>query len=163
MNTIAELAQALAEGRTSSEALVEDALQRIAMHRATGGTAYISVDAEGALRSARASDTARAYGQVPSPLAGLVVSIKDLFDVAGHVTAAGSRLLRDGLSSPVFPFDFSPRRFWNERTVQGVSGGSRAATGVSVSRPIKCQGAAIRGTELRRNAITPPLAKHGRG
>ncbi|WP_409285810.1 amidase [Pseudomonas protegens] len=95
MNNIAEQAQALAEGRTSSEALVENALQRIALHRATGGTAYISVDAEGALRSARASDTARAYGQVPSPLAGLVVSIKDLFDVAGQVTAAGSRLLAD--------------------------------------------------------------------
>uniref|UniRef100_UPI0003829DBB amidase n=1 Tax=Pseudomonas tolaasii TaxID=29442 RepID=UPI0003829DBB len=42
-----------------------------------------------------ASDLARASGYVPSALAGLPVSIKDLFDVSGQVTAAGSRLLAD--------------------------------------------------------------------
>ncbi|MBK5396117.1 amidase [Pseudomonas sp. TH39(2020)] len=95
MKDIAEFAQALADGRTTSEALVKEALVRIEAHRAAGGVAYISVDAEGALQSARASDLARASGYVPSPLAGLPVSIKDLFDVAGQVTAAGSRLLAD--------------------------------------------------------------------
>lgn len=41
----------------------------------------------------RAPPTPRAAGNVPSLLAGLPVSIKDLFDVAGQVTAAGSRAL----------------------------------------------------------------------
>ncbi|VVP15951.1 2-amino-5-chloromuconic acid deaminase [Pseudomonas fluorescens] len=95
MKDIAEFAQSLADGRTTSEALVKLALIRIEAHRAAGGAAYISVDAEAALQSARASDLARASGYVPSPLAGLPVSIKDLFDVAGQVTAAGSRLLAD--------------------------------------------------------------------
>ncbi|PAA05281.1 amidase [Pseudomonas fragi] len=95
MNTIAELAQALAEGRTTSQALVDQALKRIDAHRAAGGVAYISVDADNARQAARASDLARVSGYVPSPLAGLPVSIKDLFDVSGQVTASGSSLLAD--------------------------------------------------------------------
>ena len=95
MNTIAELAQALAEGRTTSQALVDQALKRIDAHRAAGGVAYISVDADSARQAARASDLARVSGYVPSPLAGLPVSIKDLFDVSGQVTASGSSLLAD--------------------------------------------------------------------
>ena len=95
MNTIAELAQALAEGRTTSQALVDQALKRIDAHRAAGGAAYISVDADSARQAARASDLARVSGYVPSPLAGLPVSIKDLFDVSGQVTASGSSLLAD--------------------------------------------------------------------
>lgn len=95
MNDIAQLAQALAEGRTTSEALVTQALARIEEHRAAGGVAYISVDSHSALLAARASDLARASGYVPSPLAGLPVSIKDLFDVVGQVTASGSKLLAD--------------------------------------------------------------------
>ncbi|WP_269437915.1 amidase family protein, partial [Ralstonia pseudosolanacearum] len=51
------------------------------------------IDARAALDMARAADAARAAGNVPSLLAGLPVSIKDLFDVAGQVTAAGSRAL----------------------------------------------------------------------
>ena len=95
MNTIAELAQALAEGRTTSQALVDQALKRIDAHRAAGGVAYISVDADSARQAARASDLARVSGYVPSPLAGLPVSIKDLFDVSGQITASGSSLLAD--------------------------------------------------------------------
>ncbi|WCM92572.1 amidase [Acidovorax sp. NCPPB 2350] len=91
---IRDLAQALAHGTTTSEALVEEALERIAAHRATGGAAYIGeVDAEAARRAARASDLARAAGHVPSPLAGLPVSVKDLFDVRGQVTRAGASVL----------------------------------------------------------------------
>jgi aspartyl-tRNA(Asn)/glutamyl-tRNA(Gln) amidotransferase subunit A len=95
MQSIRELAADLGTGRTTSVRLVEQALERIQSHRGDGGTAYISVDAEAALASARASDAARSAGYVPSPLAGLPVSIKDLFDVKGQVTAAGSRALAD--------------------------------------------------------------------
>lgn len=95
MKPIKELAEELAKGITTSEALVTQALERINMHRGQDGRAYISVDAEGALQAARASDLARAAGYVPSPLAGLPVSIKDLFDVTGQVTAAGSKVLAE--------------------------------------------------------------------
>lgn len=93
MKPIKELAEDLATGATTSEALVATALERINTHRAQGGCAYIDVDGASALQAARASDLARAAGYVPSPLAGLPVSIKDLFDVSGQVTAAGSKVL----------------------------------------------------------------------
>ncbi|MEF9384227.1 amidase [Ralstonia solanacearum species complex bacterium KE056] len=92
-NMIRALAAELAAGRTTSIALTEAALAHAQSHRTAGGTAYIDLDARAALDMARAADAARAAGNVPSLLAGLPVSIKDLFDVAGQVTAAGSRAL----------------------------------------------------------------------
>ncbi|QWQ11493.1 amidase [Ralstonia solanacearum] len=92
-NMIRALAAELAAGHTTSIALTEAALARAQSHRAAGGAAYIDIDARAALDMARAADAARAAGNVPSLLAGLPVSIKDLFDVAGQVTAAGSRAL----------------------------------------------------------------------
>ncbi len=91
--TIAELAAALAAGHTTSVALTEAALAKIERHRDAGGAAFMSVDAQGALAQARAADQARAAGYVASPLAGLPISIKDLFDVRGQVTRAGSKAL----------------------------------------------------------------------
>ncbi len=93
MNMIRTLAADLAAGRVTSVALTEAALDRAKSHRAAEGAAYVSIDAQAALAMARAADAARAAGNVPSLLAGLPVSIKDLFDVAGEVTAAGSRAL----------------------------------------------------------------------
>ena len=95
MKTIRALAAELQAGQTTSVKLVEQALERIAAYREQGGAAYVSVDADRALAAARASDAARAAGNVPSLLAGLPVSIKDLFDVQGEVTAAGSKALAD--------------------------------------------------------------------
>ncbi|MHA6895266.1 amidase [Ralstonia pseudosolanacearum] len=92
-NMIRALAAELAADRTTSIALTEAALAHAQSHRTAGGTAYIDLDARAALDMARAADAARAAGNVPSLLAGLPVSIKDLFDVAGQVTAAGSRAL----------------------------------------------------------------------
>lgn len=90
---IRALAAELAAGRTTSVALTEAALAHAQAHRAADGAAYVSLDARAALDMARAADAARAAGNVPSLLAGLPVSIKDLFDVAGQVSAAGSRAL----------------------------------------------------------------------
>ena len=94
-NMIRALAADLAAGRTTSVALTEAALEHAAAHRAAGGAAYVSIDEQAALAMARAADAAREAGNVPSLLAGLPVSIKDLFDVAGQVTSAGSRALAD--------------------------------------------------------------------
>ncbi|WP_034292589.1 amidase [Herbaspirillum sp. RV1423] len=93
MKTIRALAAELQAGQTTSVKLVEQALERIAAYRGQGGAAYVGVNVDRALAAAHASDAARAAGNVPSLLAGLPVSIKDLFDVQGEVTAAGSRVL----------------------------------------------------------------------
>ncbi|KAG0313773.1 hypothetical protein BGZ97_009917 [Linnemannia gamsii] len=93
MKTIRNLAAALQSGRTTSVRLIEDALTRIDAHRRGGGSAWINVNAENALAAAHAADAARTVGYAPSLLAGLPVSIKDLFDIAGQVTTAGSRAL----------------------------------------------------------------------
>ncbi len=93
MKTIRSLAKALETGKTTSVQLVEEALSRIGAHQVEGGAAYISVNAQQALAAAHANDAARAAGYVPSLLSGLPVSIKDLFDVKGEVSAAGSKVL----------------------------------------------------------------------
>lgn len=92
---ISALARELAEGRTTSRKLVEAALARIADAGGEGGRAFTNVHAQAALLAAQASDRMRKDGIVPSPLAGLPVSIKDLFDISGDVTTAGSKILRD--------------------------------------------------------------------
>ncbi|HEY9281809.1 MAG TPA: amidase, partial [Eoetvoesiella sp.] len=51
------------------------------------------VDAQGARAAADAMDQLRAAQAAPSPFAGIPISVKDLFDVQGQVTTAGSKLL----------------------------------------------------------------------
>src|SRR5258708_30556015 len=92
---IAALAQELAERKTTSRRLVEAALARIADAGGEGGRVFTKVHAQGALLAADASDRLRKEGVVPSPLAGVPVSIKDLFDIAGAVTTARSKILPD--------------------------------------------------------------------
>jgi aspartyl-tRNA(Asn)/glutamyl-tRNA(Gln) amidotransferase subunit A len=91
--TLAELADDLAGGRTTSLKLVEECLDRIADPDGEGALAYVEVGADAALGTARAMDGLREIGAEPSPYAGIPVSIKDLFDVRGQVTRAGSRVL----------------------------------------------------------------------
>jgi aspartyl-tRNA(Asn)/glutamyl-tRNA(Gln) amidotransferase subunit A len=93
--TLARLAADLAAGLTTSRALVEEALARIADPAGEGKRVFVKVYADAARAVADAQDRLRAVGYVASPLAGIPVSIKDLFDVAGEVTLAGSRALDD--------------------------------------------------------------------
>jgi aspartyl-tRNA(Asn)/glutamyl-tRNA(Gln) amidotransferase subunit A len=95
MKPLLTLAAELASGKTTSQALVEDALARIAAPSGEGARAFMRVYRETALAEAKASDALRALGIVPSPLAGIPVSVKDLFDVAGDITLAGSKVLAD--------------------------------------------------------------------
>ena len=95
MKTIVELSQALTHATLTSEGLAEEVLARAADPNGEGKRIFIALDAAKVLAQARASDTLRKAGIVPSPLAGLPVTIKDLFDVAGETTSAGSMVLRD--------------------------------------------------------------------
>lgn len=93
--TLAALADDLATGRTSARKLVEECLGRIADPAGEGQRAFIRVDKDAALQAADATDLLRKANAAPSRYAGIPVSIKDLFDIKGQVTRAGSRALED--------------------------------------------------------------------
>jgi aspartyl-tRNA(Asn)/glutamyl-tRNA(Gln) amidotransferase subunit A len=74
---------------------VEQALARIADPKGEGARACLSVYGDAARAAADASDARAAQGRSLGPLDGSVVSIKDLFDVAGEPTRAGSKVLAE--------------------------------------------------------------------
>ena len=93
--SLATLADDLQSGRTSARKLIDGCLERIADASGEGARAFIHVDAEAAIEAAEAMDRLRAINAPPSAFAGIPVSIKDLFDIRGQVTRAGSRALED--------------------------------------------------------------------
>src|SRR6201982_3421831 len=93
--TIASLADNLEAGRTSARKLVEECLTKIADPNGEGQRTFIHVDKDAALAAADAMDGLRKAQAAPSRFAGIPVSIKDLFDIKGQVTRAGSRALDD--------------------------------------------------------------------
>jgi aspartyl-tRNA(Asn)/glutamyl-tRNA(Gln) amidotransferase subunit A len=93
--TLAALAEDLDSGRTSARRLVDECLARIADTSGEGARAFIHVDAEAAIEAAEAMDRLREVKAAPSAYAGIPISIKDLFDIKGQVTRAGSRALDD--------------------------------------------------------------------
>src|SRR5471030_1938267 len=95
MRAIEDLAQSLADGQTTSRALVEDALARIADPAGEGARAFIKVHAEQARSAADAVDAARRVGLGVARYAGIPIALKDLFDIAGEPTPAGSKVLVD--------------------------------------------------------------------
>ncbi len=95
--TLAQQSQALAAGQTTSVALTQHALDRIATHADLG--AFLHVDAAGALAAAAASDARRAAGQALGPLDGVPVAHKDIFVTQDQPTTAASKMLK-GYQSP---------------------------------------------------------------
>src|SRR5471032_1304216 len=93
--TILQLAAELAAGRTTSRKLTEAAFARIEDAKGEGKRVFIKTWKSQALATADASDGQRKAGLVPSLLAGIPVSIKNLCDVAGETTLAGSKALDD--------------------------------------------------------------------
>src|SRR5450432_1176226 len=93
--TLAALADDLAAGRTTARKLVEECLAKIADPAGEGQRAFIHVDKNAALDAADAMDGLRKANAAPSRFAGIPVSIKDLFDIKGQVTRAGSRALEE--------------------------------------------------------------------
>ncbi|MBN9468733.1 MAG: amidase [Bosea sp.] len=90
IGSLAELRAALDEGRTTSLALVEGALSRAKAPEGEGARVFTALHEEQARAAARASDVLRQAGYPRSPIEGLPVSVKDLFDIKGETTRAGS-------------------------------------------------------------------------
>jgi aspartyl-tRNA(Asn)/glutamyl-tRNA(Gln) amidotransferase subunit A len=94
MRTLADLAHALSTGATSSGRLVEECLAKIADPAGEGARTFLKVHADTAAAAAEYCDRLRARGAQQTPWAGIPISVKDLFDMAGDVTTAGSPVLR---------------------------------------------------------------------
>ena len=93
--TLAELRAALDEGRATSLKLTDAALAHIADPDGEGVRVFTKVYSGQARAAAQASDLLRSAGLARSAIDGLPISIKDLFDVAGDTTMAGSVVLAD--------------------------------------------------------------------
>jgi aspartyl-tRNA(Asn)/glutamyl-tRNA(Gln) amidotransferase subunit A len=92
--TLAQLADDLAALRVSSRDLVTDCLARIASVTGEGSRTFLKIYGEQALATADFYDRMRQQGARLSRYAGIPVSVKDLFDVAGDTTLAGSIVLK---------------------------------------------------------------------
>lgn len=94
--TISELAEAFASRRLSPLDYTTGLLARIeALDPALG--AFVGLTRERALAEAEAAEDAIARGTA-GPLAGVPYAAKDIFDVAGQATMAGTRLLADNVA-----------------------------------------------------------------
>lgn len=86
--TVQEVANAVRRGEDSATRHAEHAIR---CHQASSLGAYICFDAEGALAQAARIDAAVATGEDPGPLAGVTVSVKDLYGVEGLPIRAGTK------------------------------------------------------------------------
>jgi AtzE family amidohydrolase len=90
----ADIAKAVAGGKLSALDATEAALARITQHDGVLN-AFTDVTADRARAKARAIDADIAAGKEVGPLAGVPFAVKNLFDVAGLPTRAGSKINRD--------------------------------------------------------------------
>jgi aspartyl-tRNA(Asn)/glutamyl-tRNA(Gln) amidotransferase subunit A len=91
--TLVEAAAALRAGTLTARALAERSLE--AAERTAGLGALVAVDADGALRQADALDAEARAGRRRGPLHGIPITVKDVIDVAGLPTRAGSAAYDD--------------------------------------------------------------------
>ena len=92
--TAAEIVEAVKGGTTTARAVVQAALDRIGKHSDRLG-AFTEITAERALKQADIVDGLAQGGGTPGPLAGVPFAVKNLFDVKGVVTRAGSKINRE--------------------------------------------------------------------
>ena len=89
-----EIAAAVSQGDVSAQTVVESALSTIQTRNQTLN-AFTDVTAERAMVRAKTLDADRAAGKALGPLAGVPFAVKNLFDVAGLPTRAGSKINRE--------------------------------------------------------------------
>ena len=92
---ISDNGRSVASGAVSSVSLTEQCLARISDPAGEGKRTFVKVWADEARAVASAQDSLRKIGAVSSPIAGVPISVKDMLDVAGEVTLAGTKALDD--------------------------------------------------------------------
>ena len=107
--TIAVTAAALRRGETTSIALTEACLQRIAVHH-SAINAFIAVLGEQAREQAKEADRELAAGRDRGLLHGIPISLKDIVDVKGTATTAASRVRSEHVATGDAPIVARLRR-----------------------------------------------------
>ena len=97
LRTLNQLSAELHSGRTTSATLVDQALVRAEDPHGEGERVFIERYVDQARAGAEAADTLRTAGVRRSPIDGLPISIKDLFDYTGSITRGGSVALDDAV------------------------------------------------------------------
>ena len=92
--SISKITGDLAAGKTTARQHLETCLE--AIDSEDGRRAFITVNSDAARAEADRVDAMRAAGAALPPFAGVTLSVKDLFDITGEITRAGSRVLDDG-------------------------------------------------------------------
>ena len=91
--SIRSLLSSLSAGHVSARSLVDECLAAIEDPAGEGSRAFLSVATDAARATADSYDAVRASGGTVPPFAGIPVAVKDLCDIEGQVTAAGSTVL----------------------------------------------------------------------
>lgn len=97
-SSAAEIAEAVRSGKVKARAVTEAALARIEKHNPMLG-AFTEITAARALDQAELIDGKIANAMDPGPLAGVPFAVKNLYDIKGVVTRAGSKINRDNASA----------------------------------------------------------------
>jgi aspartyl-tRNA(Asn)/glutamyl-tRNA(Gln) amidotransferase subunit A len=97
-STISELSAVLRAGELSSVELTQQLFERIE-NMDTALHAFVTVTRERALEEAEAADRRFGRGEALGPVDGIPFAAKDIFDVKGHATTAGTRLLDDNIAT----------------------------------------------------------------
>jgi len=92
--SVVEIAGEVRAGRVTARAVTEATLSRI-QRLDSGINAFTAVTEARALAAAEAVDADLAAGRPVGPLAGVPFAVKNLFDIAGLPTLAGSKIRRD--------------------------------------------------------------------
>ena len=93
MKSLPELSKDLESNKTTARELLELCFEKIYDPAGEGARAFLSVSHDKARAQADAMDSLRKSGSEPSAYAGIPISVKDLYDVKGEVTGAGSKIL----------------------------------------------------------------------
>jgi aspartyl-tRNA(Asn)/glutamyl-tRNA(Gln) amidotransferase subunit A len=97
-SSLTELAQGLQNKTYSSVELTQFFLDRISRYDGKAH-AFTAVYAQAALQQAQAADLQRSSGLLLSPLHGLPVAVKDICEINGRITTAGSQAWSERVSS----------------------------------------------------------------
>ncbi len=95
MRSIESARSALEAGKISSRSLVEESLRRAMSSSGEGSRVFVHLFSDSALAEADAIDRRRQAGIWTGPLGGIPISVKDLFDIRGIPTTAGSVVLSE--------------------------------------------------------------------
>ncbi|MEN3008060.1 amidase [Pseudothermotoga sp.] len=91
---IRELLKLYIQGKVRPQQIIEECFKKIEMHKDLG--AFISIDLDGAIKTAERLE--KSYKKDLPPLFGVPVAVKDLIDVEGLKTTAGSLFFKDNVA-----------------------------------------------------------------